>query len=267
VTIIDRHIIARFFTNFVILFVLLFVFAVAIDLILNLDKFVDAARTLAGADASALRIAIRLVGVIVNFEGPRIFQFFAYLNGLTAVGAMGFTLSQMIRHRELVAVMASGVSLYRLAMPFIIGVFTLSVLQLLNQELVLPRVAPMLLRDHGRIGEAGLETFEVAFTPDGAGNLLQAPLFDPATATLTSPTFLERDGAGRTLRRVTAARAQWSDADGGWRLSDGLAVRLRPMWSENDSNDVNETDGLPQESATTQPPPGPTHSQRHRKWF
>jgi lipopolysaccharide export LptBFGC system permease protein LptF len=257
VTIIDRHIIARFFTNFVILFVLLFVFAVAIDLILNLDKFVDAARTLAGADASALRIAIRLVGVIVNFEGPRIFQFFAYLNGLTAVGAMGFTLAQMIRHRELVAVMASGVSLYRLAMPFIVAVFILSVLQLLNQELVLPRVASLLLRDHSRIGEAGLERFEITFTPDGAGNLLQAPLFDPESGTLTAPTFLQRDSAGRTVQRVSAARATWSEEDAAWRLDDGVAVRLREPW---DSQEAQEPAADSAESLTDAAAPTTTAS-------
>ncbi len=243
-TIIDRHIIARFFTNFAILFVLLFIFAVASVLILNLDKFVDAARDLAGANASALGIAGRLVGVIVDFEGPRIFQFFAYLNGLAAVGAMGFTLAQMIRHRELVAVMASGVSLYRVAMPFIIAVFILSVLQLLNQELVLPRVAPLLLRDHGRIGEAGLETFAIAFTPDGSGNLLQSPKFDPESQTLTWPTFLERDAAGRTVRRISAKQATWSADDGTWALTDGVAVRLRQGLAEPETtNEINGETG------------------------
>jgi lipopolysaccharide export system permease protein len=227
VSIIDRHILVRFFTNFFILFVLLFIFAVAIDLILNLDKFVKAAREIAGPDASSLRITGRLLVMFLDFEGPRIFQFYAYLNGMVAVGAMGFTLSQMIRHRELVAVLASGVSLYRVAMPFIIGVFVLSVLQLVNQELVLPRMAPLLLRDHGRIGEAGLETFEVNFTPDGAGNLLQAPQFDPQTRDLTYPTFLERDEQGRTLRRIAADSATWSDDDQAWVLKNGVAVSLR----------------------------------------
>ena len=195
-SIIDRHILARFFTNYAILFALLFIFAVAIDVMLSLDRFVDAARRIEGEQAGALRIAWRLVTATTGFEAPRLFQFFAYLNGLTAVGAMGFTLAQMVRHRELTAIMASGVSLYRLAMPFIVAVFVLSVLQLVNQEAILPRLAPLLLRDHSRIGEKGLRTFEVAFTPDSAGHLLQAPDFDPQTQTLTLPTYLERDAQG-----------------------------------------------------------------------
>ena len=225
-SIIDRHILARFFVNYAILFALLFIFAVAIDVILSLDRFVDAAREIEGDQAGGLRIAWRLLVVTFDFEGPRLFQFYAYLNGLTAVGAMGFTLAQMVRHRELTAIMASGVSLYRLAMPFIVAVFVLSVLQLVNQEAVLPRLAPLLLRDHGRIGEKGLQTFEIAFTPDSAGHLLQAPDFNPQTQTLTLPTYLERDAQGRTVRRIAADSARWSEGDKSWLLSNGSVVTL-----------------------------------------
>jgi len=175
---------------------------------------------------------------------------------MTAIGAMGFTLAQMVRHRELVVVMASGVSLYRVAMPFIIGVFVLSVLQLINQEIMLPRMAPLLLRDHGQIGQAGLDTFKVAFTPDGAGNLLQAPKFDPDTHTLTSPTFLVRDAQGRTMRRVAAQKALWSRRDGAWLLTGGVEVTLGdsgPAASTSASADAGATRAAP----STPPPPAP----------
>lgn len=224
--IIDRHILARFFINYAILFALLFLFAVAIDIILSLDDFVDASRKIAGEDASGARATWQLLIVIVDFELPRICQFFAYLNGLTAIGAMGFTLAQMVRHRELVAVMASGVSLYRVALPFIIAVFILSVVQLVNQEAILPRLAPLLLRDHDRIGMRGLNMFEVAFTPDSSGNLLQAPEYDPETSRLRLPTFLERDARGRTLRRISADEATWSAPDNAWLLTNGVEIVL-----------------------------------------
>src|SRR5204863_1172282 len=123
---IDRHIIARFFWNFAVLFLLLFVFAVSIDIITNLDHFVDKARAMAGQQAGFFSMAKAILWLVFDFEGPRLFQFYAYLHGLVAIGAMGFTLAQMHRHRELVAVMASGVSLQRVAMPFIIVVFALS---------------------------------------------------------------------------------------------------------------------------------------------
>ena len=96
-SLIDRHIIARFLWNFTILFLLLYVFAVAIDMILNLDHYVDAARTLAGDDAGVFGMTWAMVRLTFDFQGPRLFQFYAYLHGLVAIGAMGFTLAQMHR--------------------------------------------------------------------------------------------------------------------------------------------------------------------------
>jgi len=226
-TLIDRYIVARFLWNFAVLFVLLFVFAVSIDLILHLDDFVDVTKTMAGADAGIVRRALVMVMLIVDYQGPRVFQFYSYLHGLVAIGAMGFTLAQMHRHRELVAVMASGVSLLRVAVPFVVVVFGLSLIQLINQETILPRMAPLLLRDQSQIGEHGVAQFEVPFTPDSIGNLLQSPSFDPPTQTLVSPTFLERNDRGVTVRRVSAAKAVWEPASNAWRLTAARVIALR----------------------------------------
>lgn len=220
---IDRYILRRFLVNFVILFLLLFTFAAAIDLILNLDRFVDAARS---GDASRLETAWRFLWLVMDFELPKAAQFFAYLHGLLAVGAMGFTLAQMHKHKELVAIMASGVSLYRVAMPFVIAVFAISLVQLANQELLLPRMAPLLLRGHGQIGQATVNEFPIALTPDGRGNIFQSPTFDPVENTLATPTILERNQRGLTVRRITADEATWDAASHGWLLVNGEATYL-----------------------------------------
>ncbi len=222
---IDRYIIIRFLLNFVILFSLLFMFAISVDLILQLDRFVDAARRDAGDEAGMLAVAWRFIGIVVDFHGPRVFQFYAYLMGLVAIGAMAFTLSQMHKYKELVAVMASGVSLHRLAMPFMVAATGLNALQLINQEFVLPEVAPQLIRKHGDIGEESIEAFKVNFTRDGQNTLFHAALFDPATRTLDRLTLHERDERGRTVRRIEADSAEWDEAAGVWRLENGRAVQ------------------------------------------
>ncbi len=223
-TLIDRYIISRFIGNFVILFVLLFVFAVSIDVLLQLDNFVEIAREIAGEDAGTPSVLLALGRLLLNFHGPRIFQFYAYMLGLLSVGAMGFTLSQMQRHRELVAILASGIRLHRIAIPLACAVLGLNILQLLNQEFILPRLAPMLIREHGDIGRSGIEAFDVPFTADAKRNLLQSPLFDPATKTLLSPTILERDEGGRTIRRISADSATWDPEAKVWRLERGRAI-------------------------------------------
>lgn len=222
---IDRYVAQRFLLNFFILLGALFLFAVSIDLIMELDEFVEVADASVGEDAGWLAGTTALIEVIVNFHGPRLFQFYAYMIGLLSVGAMGFTFSQMHRNREFVALLASGVRLERIALPVLFMALFLNVLQLLNQEYVLPRLAPLLIRETRDIGSAGVEAFEIEFTADGRGNLLQAPSFDPTTATLERPTILERDEAGRTTRRITADRATWDEAEEAWRMDNGKAVR------------------------------------------
>lgn len=232
---IDRYILGRFLTNFAILFGLLYVFATSIDLILNLDKFVDAARREVGDDAGSLPVLVTLLRLVVDFQAPRFFQFYGYLHGLVVIGAMAFTLAQMHHFRELVAVLASGMSLHRIAMPFIAGTFVICILQLVNQEFFLPRVAPLLLRDHANIGRSGFDAFEIQFTSDGKGNLLLAPRFDPNTNTLTAPTFLERENLMTTSRRISADEARWDESRRGWVLTNGLAIVVSSTQMPNDN--------------------------------
>jgi lipopolysaccharide export LptBFGC system permease protein LptF len=202
----DRYILLRFTASFAILFLLLFLFAITIDIVLNLSEFVEDA------------------------EKRLVFQFYAYLHGLLAVGAMSFTLAQMYRHRELTAMLGAGVSLQRIAMPFLVGTFMLSAVQLLNQEFILPRIAPLLLRDHDHIGQRSVREFEVSFITDSHGNLYQAPSFETHTGTLRRPTILERDARGRTTRRIIADAATWRgdagpDGRGAWILTNGRGLR------------------------------------------
>jgi len=224
--IIDRYIVRRYVVNFAILFIALFLFATAIDLILNLDRFVDAANQATDDDATTLTRLSAFFRLAIGFEAPRVFQFYAYLHGFIAIGAMGFTLGYMHRFKELVAIMASGVSLLRVALPMVILVVIISALQLLNQELILPRMAPLLLRDHEHITQAGANDFPVPFIKDGQGGLFQAARYDPDTQTLFAPTILERDDKGRTSRRITADRGRWDAEQRVWQLENGKVASL-----------------------------------------
>lgn len=221
---IDRAILRRFLENFLVLFLLVYLLATTIDVVLQLDEFTEAAHAVAGDDASGLEFTLTLARLVGGFHGPRVFQLYAYLLGLTAVGAMGFTFAQMQRTRELTAILASGTSLHRVAWPVLVAAFGLNILQLVNSNALLPRLAPLLLRDHTDLRHAGLEGFEIAFTADGRGDLLSAARFDPDAATLHDLSVLVRDARGRTVRHLTAERGVWSAEEGAWRLQGGRAV-------------------------------------------
>ena len=169
-SLLDRFIILRFLSNFLVLFGLLFIFGISIDVIVQFDEFADAAARVAEQDNRAYWMV--LVQAILEFHGPRIFQFFAYMVGLLGVAAAGFTLAQMHRNKELVAIMASGTSLHRVAVAILAAEVGLVVVQLVDQEYVLPKLAPMLIRDHQQILGRSLETFEVPLPmgPEGVSS-------------------------------------------------------------------------------------------------
>lgn len=214
----------RMAINFVVLFTLFFLLGAVIDIIINLDEFDKIAGEISGDGGIFARI-FALIRVGIGFEGPRLFQVYAYLHGVIAVGAMAFTAANMLRSREFVALMAAGISLRRIALPFLLVMGGISLVALLNQEYMLPKVAPLLLRDHGELGEKSVGSFSVPFTPDQNGVLLLAPSLNPSTGVLTEPTFIVRDEKGRMIRQIRATSATWDgEAAGKWILQDGRSV-------------------------------------------
>lgn len=224
--ILDRYILARFFANFAVLFSLLFVFAVSIDVILQLEKFVDAATDAVAAGQFTISWVAFVAGVF-DFHGPRVFQFFGYLLGLVSVGAMAFTLAQMHRHRELVAVLASGTSLFRIAVPIVVGAFFLNVAQLFNQEFMLPRLAPLLIREQHQILKPAAVQFPVPLTPDSRGNLLMARSLDVDRGEIHGFLLIARDEKGQARARIAAEHALYDDEAKAWQLTNGLMIHRR----------------------------------------
>jgi len=240
VNLLDRYIARQYLINTAVLLVVLFCFVVAIDLSINFGKFVGAARDLAknGEHAgSTLRVALVTVFAVFDFWWPKLLQLFNYMIGLVLVGGMGFTCSQMVRTRELTAVLSSGQSLYRVARPIIIVALGFTVLQALNQELVIPRIAPLLVREHDDIGKRQLGMTNVRLGADGAGRLWYAREFDADKGTLRDLHIIERDREGLALLAITAPEARWvvpnaraagSEArTGAWELVNGEARSRR----------------------------------------
>ena len=228
--------------NFIVLFTLFYLLGAVIDIIVNLDEFGKTAVSLS-KDGGFFTRMYSIIRVAIGFEGPRLFQVFAYLHGVIAIGAMGFTAANMLRSREFVAIMAAGISLRRIAIPFLYVMASISVLALVNQEYMLPKVAPLLLRDHDESADKTPGSFTVPFTPDQNRSLLLAPSLNPATGVLTEPSFLERDNKGRMIRQLQAASATWdTSSNSGWILEDGRAVNIS----------FDETDGQASISAPEQ---------------
>ncbi|MEX2673147.1 MAG: LptF/LptG family permease [Phycisphaeraceae bacterium] len=225
--ILDRYIMRLYLLNFVILFVVITGLILLINLIVNFDKFVNAAAQEGG---NPLARAWHIISLAADFYGPQIFLYYNYMVGLLPVGAAAFTLTQLLRTRELTAILAGGISMQRIAMPILALGFAANVLMVLNQELMLPSMAQQLQRRHGDIAQEHARELQVRFMPDSSGALYTAAAFEVANNALRDVTILVREslGDGRfgwASLRITADRAVWDDDRKGWSLSNGISVQ------------------------------------------
>lgn len=227
-SIIDRYIARQFLINTLVLLVILACFVVAIDVSLNLDRFITIADEMSSVEGArpdieptALRTGLITIFLIADFWWPKLLQLYNYLIGIVLVGAMGFTCAQLVKNRELVAVLAAGQSLQRIAKPILVVALLFTGVQLANQELALPQVAPLVTRDHGDAGRRLLGTTQLPLTRDGLGRYWFATKFDADRGTLADVSVWERNDRGLATRQISASAAQWRE--GGWDLVDGVA--------------------------------------------
>ncbi|MDX1682166.1 MAG: LptF/LptG family permease [Phycisphaeraceae bacterium] len=218
---IDRYVARQYVMNFAILVFVLMSLFVLFDLINDMDEFIKAGR------ARSDRFGSVWLGTLYSafdYYGPMLLLIFAFLSGLLTVAAMGFTYAQLIRHRELIALTAGGVSLYRVAGPVLVVGGLISMASLIDQEWLVPQFAGKLARSKSQIKYDAVRQFAVEYAADGKGNLLSAERFDAAHGELEQVTILIRDEQNRVARRLTADQARWDPYREGWELIQGYAV-------------------------------------------
>ncbi len=140
---------------------------------------------------------------------------------MITVVAAAFSFGKMVRHNELVAVMASGVSLKRIICPIVFLALLLTGVLVIDQELIIPPFADKLVRSQGDV--PGQESYQVKFISDGNGSLINSLKFDVETSTLFSPTILlrhptSRPGIWEATARIDAEKAVDKNQTGRWNL-------------------------------------------------
>jgi lipopolysaccharide export LptBFGC system permease protein LptF len=220
-TLLDRSIARQFLFNVVSLFAILFALIVIIDFSLNFDEYLLIGRRIAGEGSGSLRVAATTAWIVFDLWWPRLFQLYGYLLGLVLVGAMGFTCAQMVKNREMVAILAGGMSLWRVARPMLAVALVFCGVLALNREVILPSLAHMLTRDKKQAGESDLNAMGQPLCADGRGNLFYIRSFNPETGIADGLYAWERDEAGLLTRRIAADSAIYRG--NGWVLTNGTA--------------------------------------------
>jgi lipopolysaccharide export system permease protein len=229
----DRYVAKSFLIGYVIAFCVLVGLRIIIELFVHLDEFTEHAE-------------LGTVAVLKNifiFYGLNSTLYFRDFAGMITVLAAVFSIGKMVRSNELVAVMASGVSLKRVIEPIIVLALLLTGLLIVNQEFIIPPLADGLVRAEDDL--PGQESYAVWFMHDDNGSLIFSREFDVGTSTLYNPTILPRrkkpesvgtQAVWEVIGRVSAEKAlNYNPETGEWALVDGRFLEkgseegLRPM--------------------------------------
>ena len=177
--ILDRYVTATFLKNYLISFMVLVGLYVVLDMVFNFDELVEVNNK---AEASGAATFFATLGTIADYYFFQTFLFFTQLSGIIPVVAAAFTLLRFSRFNELTALLAAGTPLLRVALPIILVSVGLNVLLVLDQELLIPRMIPKLVRKHDDLARSGPRSFAVQGMQDEQGRILLAGRYTPASA-------------------------------------------------------------------------------------
>lgn len=222
--ILDRYVVITFVKNYLISFFVLVGMYVILDMVFNFDELVEVQEK---AGTAGVETAIGVVRAAADYYAYQMAVFFVHLSGMIPVVAAAFTLIRLSRFNELSAMLAAGVPLLRVAAPIVIVGLVLNTLLVLDQELLIPRIIPKLVRSHD---EAGQETtkgyFQVPSMQDRDRGVLNVARYKsgPGNPVMYELTLIERNEKYQPVSMVVAPRADWNARDESWTLTEGKRI-------------------------------------------
>jgi len=211
----DRYLLQSFLVNYFLSLFVLITLYVVLDLFVNLDEFTKTGQ-------GAIQI-LRNAGDYYFYNLP---LYFSQLSGVITSFAACATLARLQRQNEITAMLASGTSMYRVATPIILAGLGMNALLMLDHEVVLPSVAPKLVRERADVEGAKVDA--IWFIKDGNSRLISASKFSPKYGIIRNLIVMELstepENAGQMTNVVTADRATWNAERQGWDLARGMRI-------------------------------------------
>ena len=146
------------------------------------------------------------------------------LGPLGALVAVLVTLGVMSKNNEIVACKASGISLYRLALPLLLAGLSLAATMIILDDTYLPYANQRqdALRNQIKGKPAQTYTRPQRWIFGEKGKIFNYDLFEPDKNLFAGLTVVELEpGTFHVKRRIFASRATWSDAQSTWLLESG----------------------------------------------
>ncbi len=184
----DRYIVKTFLSSVLAVFVSLLMLRVVLDMFINMDEFASSGGGIGGT-----------IYAIASYYGYQAFAYAMELGGIIIVLSAVFTIWRMNRTNELTAMLASGISLHRVIWPIVGLSILLGGVLIIDQEVIIPRIAAQLIRDRDATEEKDDdELFPVELLLDSNRTAWYAPQTDDEAGTLFMPRYVVRT-RGQTL--------------------------------------------------------------------
>lgn len=208
----DRYVLRRQLQCLALSAVALWLVAVVVDLVENIDTFIDHEATLGQ------------IGRYYLFRTP--YWVLLTLPVTTLLGTL-FCLTGLARRSEIVAVKAAGIGLHRLLAPLHALAFVLAAATLVFTDLVVPRATYRYnaTRDEIRSYSRTDGSRSQVLLQDVDGQFLFARSYDHRRRRAHEVTY-ERTRGSHTLERATAQVAAWDSSAPRWILIGGHAYAL-----------------------------------------
>ena len=198
---------------------------IIVDLFTNIDDFFQPGK-------QTLDVATHILG----YYGYRSVQYYDRLCEVISLLAAMFTVAWVQRNNELIPVLSAGVSTHRLLRPIFGGAALMLAVGMVNQELVIPRIAPALVTDRE--------------DAEGTKDLYVQGCFDPNRVHVEGFKGERREqavinfhatlpaGARSEMKHLSADRAEYVPPVEGQKLSGGwLLTGTTPAELPKDSYD------------------------------
>ncbi|MGA2173082.1 MAG: LptF/LptG family permease [Sedimentisphaerales bacterium] len=225
--ILDKYIAKNFLVGYAIALSVLIGLRMVIDLFVNLDEFTEHANI----------GAMSIIANIFTYYALNSTLYFRDFAGMITVVAAAFSLGKMVRYNELIAMMASGVSLKRIIAPIVLLALVLTAPLIIDQELIIPSISNKLVR--GQDALPGQESYNVWFINDANGALICARRFDVKSSTLYKLVIITRNKkpnsfAWEPTGWIEAEKATYDFKSCCWLLTNGIFTPIpKPATQQN----------------------------------
>jgi lipopolysaccharide export system permease protein len=197
---IDRYITRAQLNAFVIVFVSLAGLYFVFDAFTNMEEFSAHAQKAGG-----------LARVLAFYYGYRLIWFFDATSPVISLASAMFALSWLERHNELTALLAAGVTRWRIARPTIVFAATIALAAAASRELVIPQVRHAFARNAQDLAGDQPLPFEARYD-HRTEILFRGRSAQSAAMRIQSPSLLMPPQLGDYGPQIDAAEAAWRPA-------------------------------------------------------